>query len=279
VLKKSVAYLVGYLLSKSKLFLFVEQQTRILPGVKNVTREIRERSVVLFYLIKCYYYYFEKSISRSSKNNAEFQKKYWDKEGYVHHSSKDLDLLFYEEKFQKEFYRMLDLACENLSGATLLDIGCGSFYHVKKSFYKYEDVFSEIRGIDLSQRSKELYSAVKEAVPILRFTSGNIMENKSILNDVDIVVSHSVLLYLDRDEIEQLFQWLVDRTHNDSFLIIEEPVMNDGSYDCNTLQHYHNYENIAQKTGYQLLNIVRKDDPSDSVGNRSNAIICFKKKG
>jgi hypothetical protein len=279
MIKKSIGYFVGYLLSKSKLFLFIERQSQILPGVKDSGREIRDKSILLSNLIHCYNYYFTESLSKTGVNNAEFQKKFWDKEGYAHHTSKDLDLMFYEESFQKEFYRMMDLACGNLRNAILLDIGCGSFYHVKKSFHKYGNVFSEIRGVDISKRSNELCEAAKEAVPVLSFTNGNVLENKIILNDVDVVVSHSVLLYFDHVEITKLFKELKGRVCNGSFLIIEEPVMKDGSYYCNKLQHYHNYKDLAQEYGYQLVNIVSKDDPSDTVGNRSNAIMYFKMKG
>ena len=100
----------------------------IMPDV-NVVDEIKKHSFILHFFRKCYAYYLKRCIETSTKSNREIQQDYWDREGYSHHTSKDLQIEWYNTPFQKKFYEFLDTFC---GGKTILDIGCGSFFILKK---------------------------------------------------------------------------------------------------------------------------------------------------
>ena len=103
-------FIVGYILSKSSGFRLIYKQLMIMPDV-NVVDEIKKHSFILHFFRKCYTYYLKHYIEMSTKSNREIQQDYWDREGYSHHTSKDLQIEWYNTPFQKKFYEFLDTFC------------------------------------------------------------------------------------------------------------------------------------------------------------------------
>ncbi|MFA6292828.1 MAG: class I SAM-dependent methyltransferase [Victivallales bacterium] len=212
------------------------------PG-KNYLYELKQRSLFLFHLEKSYQEYSEYFYNKYE--NAIRQQKRWTDYSEIYYKSREevpleIGIIEYFQQChtKKKIIRVLDIGAG----------GGGALVQFSKLYPQIEFI-----GLDISEYSQKIFENITSEHPNIKFIKGSILDNLYIIDEIDLFYTYNVLMHLNKNEINKLFQYL-SKTSKNVTGIIHEPYCSDMlTNNIQTIDYAHNYLEYFKAYSFKLI--------------------------